>query len=127
MSNSSQVKEAIIEAIEDLESSFGSDYPCPGDVRFKDLKKEIGDYDGEKSSLVKVVESTEAAHKNYCTAFDDLESAKDEFQNTPDDSEEEDDADQRYSEAVDDFSNESERCSEAIQNLRFALQDLDKT
>lgn len=125
MSNSSQVKEAIIETIEELESSFGSDYPCPGDVRFKDLKKEIGDYDGEKSALLKVVESTEAAHKNYCIAFDDLESAKDEFQSSPDDSEEED-ADQRYSEAVDDFSNESGRCSEAIQDLRFALQDFDK-
>lgn len=125
MSNSSQVKEAIITTIEDLESSFGSDNPCAGDVRFKDLKKEIGDYNGEKSALLKIVESTESAHNNYCIAFDDLESAKNEFQNTPDESEEEEYADQCYSDAVDHFSNESGRFSEAIQDLRFALQNVD--
>jgi hypothetical protein len=48
MSNLSQVKEAIIETIEDLESSFGSDYPCPGDVKFKDLKKEIESYENHR-------------------------------------------------------------------------------
>jgi chromosome segregation ATPase len=126
MSDLSEVKKSMIEIIEELELSLDSDYPCPSDVDFKSLKKEIEDYDGQKEALSKVIQETEAAHKNYCIAFDDMESAKDEFQNTPDDSEEEEEADQRYSEASDELSNERGRLSEAIQDLRFALQDLDK-
>lgn len=123
MSNSTQVQQAIKDAIAELEQSHGSDYPCRSDVSFKSLKSTVASFDGETESLSKSIEGAREAHANYCDAYDDMEQARDEYQETPADSEDEAEADQRYSEAMDHFSNEGGELQSAIQELKFALQD----
>ncbi|MBD80295.1 MAG: hypothetical protein CL840_15375 [Crocinitomicaceae bacterium] len=126
MSTSLQIKQAVQTAIEELESSFGSDYPSRSDVNFKSLSKTLGAFDDDVSPLSGAIESVKDAHVNYCIAYEDMEAAKDEYQNTPADSEEEEEADQRHSDAMEEFSNEGGRLTGAIQDVKFALQDFER-